>query len=176
MPGDSTEVSYVFCLWLTARSLPSCCSQMIPSSFKLIPARVGRGRDVQHYKAWCWGREDSELGGPDFQIQLFIHVYVISHRSNWTFSLKLQTCCSSCLTLPQLVDVCIISSYMKCQLWSIFVKYTSRALYLTNCELMSVECEIPFLCFYPLHFFLWTVFHWEDYYFPLHKHLYYFML
>lgn len=34
---------------------------------------------------------------------------------------------------------------MKCQLGSIFVKYTSRALYLTDCELMSVECEIPFL-------------------------------
>lgn len=41
--------------------------------------------------------------------------------------------------------VCINASYMKCQLLSIFVKYTSRALYLTDCELMSVECEIPFL-------------------------------
>lgn len=49
------------------------------------------------------------------------------------------------LTSSQLVDVCINSSYIKWQLWSIFVKYTSRALYLTNCEPMAVECEIPFL-------------------------------
>lgn len=61
-------------------------------------------------------------------------------------------------TLPQLVDVCINASYMKCQLWSIFVKYTSRTLYLTDCELMSVECEIPFLkLLLSLAFFLWTV-------------------
>lgn len=49
------------------------------------------------------------------------------------------------LTSSQLVDVCINSCYSKWQLWSIFVKYTSRALYLTNCELMAVECEIPVL-------------------------------
>lgn len=58
----------------------------------------------------------------------------------------------------QLVDVYINASYMKCQLWSIFVKYTSRALYLTDCELMSVECEIPFLkLLLSLAFFLWIV-------------------
>jgi len=49
------------------------------------------------------------------------------------------------LTLPQLADVCINSSHMKCQLRSIFVKYMSRALYLTHCDFMAVECEISFL-------------------------------
>lgn len=75
------------------------------------------------------------------------HMYVITRYSNWMFSLKIPIPLFRLLTLTplQLVHVCINSSYRKCQLWSVFVKYTSRALYLTNCELMAVECEIPFL-------------------------------
>lgn len=120
----------------------------------------GQGRRHWASQRLVRGRKDPELGELEFLPWMFINVCIISHPANWN-TVPWSTNPLFLLltwTLPQLVDVCINASYMKCQLWSIFVEYTSRALYLTDCELMSVECEIPFLkLLLSLAFFLWTV-------------------
>lgn len=58
------------------RYVPSCCCQRaIPPSFKLWRlAGVGKGGDMKRDKAWCWGKKDSKLGEPNFQIRMFINV------------------------------------------------------------------------------------------------------
>lgn len=127
----------------------------------LLLARMGKGRHTEYHKG-LYG-EGKTL---DLQNLTFNHgcssmcVSSASHPANWNI-VSWSTNPSFLLltwTLPQLADVCINASFMKCQLGSVFVKYTSRALYLTDCELTSVECEIPFLkLLLSLVFFLSTV-------------------
>lgn len=125
----------------------------------LLLAGMGKGGDTEHHKGLYGEGKILNLENLTFNCG-YSSMYVSSATlQTEILSLEVQTqFLLLTWTLPQLVDVCINASYMKCQLWSIFVEYTSRALYLTDCELMSVECEIPFLkLLLSLAFFLWTV-------------------
>lgn len=159
---SSSAIQSERCSWVCASKVTPGASigRFHPTLKLLMLVGMGKGGDTEHHKGLYGEGKILNLENLTFNHGCSSMCVSSATLQTEILSVEVQTHCFCCLPGPllQLVDVCINASYMKYQLWSMFVKYISRALYLTDCELMSVECEIPFLkLLLSLAFFLWTV-------------------